>query len=66
MAKSQSWEYWYQLTKKAKGYHDYLLPLSVLQLEPADRAVLKIAGNPLIFEVTKLMPYQKDIYTHAL
>lgn len=45
MAENPRWDYWYKKAKTAKGYHDYILPLSILQLDPADRAVLKIAGN---------------------
>lgn len=44
MAEPQKWDYWYKKAKDAKDYHDYILPLSILQLDPADRAVLKIAG----------------------
>jgi hypothetical protein len=46
MAEHPKWDYyWYKKAKEAKDYHDYLLPLCILQLDPADRAVLKIAGT---------------------
>ena len=39
MAEPPDWEWWYGATKDAH------LPLSILQLDPADRAVLRIAGK---------------------
>lgn len=38
MAEPPDWQWWYGATKDAH------LPLSILQLDPADRAVLRIAG----------------------
>lgn len=36
------WEYWFGPAKETK---DFQLPLSILQLDSADRAVLRIAGK---------------------
>ena len=44
-ARKSSWDYWYKHTKDARSLYDYALPLSILQLDNADRAVLKIAGK---------------------
>ena len=42
MAESD-WEYWFGPEKELTG--NYMLPLSILQLDPSDRAVLRIAGE---------------------
>ena len=43
--RKSSWDYWYKHTQDARSLYDYALPLSILQLDHADRAVLKIAGE---------------------
>lgn len=44
----EPWDHWYGWLNR-----DQLLPLSILQLDPADRAVLKIAGSHQLFSLIK-------------
>ena len=56
MAEPPNWDHEY---KSAKDYYAaFQIPLSILQLDPADRAVLRIAGIFLILSLTHVCSFE--------